>query len=63
MPTVEAWPELDALPHWRADTEGISTVCCRLSGSWVGPFMQRLPRQGGRHFGNGLPALSGCTRG
>ena len=23
MPTVEAWPELDALPHWRADTEGI----------------------------------------
>ncbi len=28
MPTVEAWPELDALPHWRADTEGIRTVCC-----------------------------------
>ena len=29
IPTVEAWPELDALPHWRADTEGIRTVCCR----------------------------------
>ena len=23
LPTVEAWPELDAMPHWRADTEGI----------------------------------------
>ena len=23
MPTVDTWPELDAMPHWRADTEGI----------------------------------------
>ena len=28
MPTVEAWPELEALLHWRADTEGIIEVWC-----------------------------------